>query len=136
MDLFEEMRFAVLMHRGARHRIEAMSARDAVEMATAGGARALGLEQQIGTLEPGKRADICAVRINDLHSLPAYNPYNALVYAARASDVILTMIDGKIRYDARQGANWRNRFPCLDLAPAYAQLQSAAQKMRDWKPEL
>ena len=135
MDLFEEMRFAVLMHRGARHRIEAMSARDAVEMATIGGARALGLEQHIGTLEPGKRADICAVRLNDLHSLPAYNPYNALVYAARASDVVLTMIDGVIRYDARQGANWRNRFPGVDLAPAFAQLQEAARKMQDWKPD-
>ncbi len=134
MDLFEEMRFAVLMHRGARHRIEAMSARDAVELATIGGAWALGLESQIGALEPGKRADLCAVRLNDLHSLPAYNPYNALVYAARASDVILTMIDGEIRYDARQGTHWRDRFPHLDLAPAYAQLQSAAQKMRDWKP--
>lgn len=135
MDLFEEMRFAVLMHRGARRRIEAISARDAVEMATIGGARALGLEQQIGTLEPGKRADICAVHLNDLHSLPAYNPYNALVYAARASDVVLTMIDGEIRYNAREGTHWRDRFPHLDLAPAFAQLQSAAQKMRDWKQE-
>ena len=134
MDLFEEMRFAVLMHRGARHRIEAMSARDAVEIATIGGARALGMEQHIGTLEPGKRADLCAIRLNDLHSLPAYNPYNTLVYAARASDVVLTMIDGEIRYDARQGNGWPDRFPGVDLSPAFAQLQSAAQKMRDWQP--
>jgi cytosine/adenosine deaminase-related metal-dependent hydrolase len=134
MDLFEEMRFAVLMHRASRHRIEAMTAREAVEMATMGGARALNLNEQIGSLVPGKRADLCAVRLNDLHTLPAYDPYNALVYTARASDVILTMIDGVIRYDARAGHSWRDRFPHNNLHGHYAQLQAASSKMRDWTP--
>jgi cytosine/adenosine deaminase-related metal-dependent hydrolase len=96
MDMFEEMRFAVLMQRGARHRIEALTAREVVEMATIGGANALGMESEIGSIETGKRADLCVARLNDLHSAPAYDPYNALVYAARASDVLWTMIDGEV----------------------------------------
>ena len=71
MDLFEEMRFGVLIQRGARHKINALTAREAVEMATLGGARALGLEAEIGTLEPGKHADLCAVSLHALHAVPA-----------------------------------------------------------------
>ena len=134
MDMFEEMRFATLMHRAARHRIEAMTAREAVEMATMGGARALNRSAEIGSLVRGKRADLCAVRLDDLHTLPAYDPYNALVYTARASDVLLTMIDGVIRYDARLGNTWRDRFPHNRLQEHFAQLQTAAAKMRDWTP--
>ena len=70
MDLFEEMRFAVLMQRGARHKIAALSAQTAVEMATIGGAQALGLASEIGTLEAGKRADLCVVGLDGLHSVP------------------------------------------------------------------
>ncbi len=134
MDLFEEMRFAVLMQRGARHRIEAMTAREAVHLATIGGANALNMGNEIGSLTPGKRADLCVVRLGDLHSLPAYNPYNALVYAARASDVVLTMINGVIRYDARQNAPWLARFPHNDLNAALEQLNAASAKMRAWTP--
>lgn len=134
MDLFEEMRFAVLMQRGARHRIHALTAREAMELATIDGAAALGLEAEIGSLEPGKRADLCAVRLNELHSAPAYDPYNALVYAARASDVIWTMIAGETAYDARSAARLEDRFLKTDLAPVRQQLREAAQKMRDWRP--
>ncbi len=142
MDMFEEMRFAVLMQRGARHRIEAFSAREAVEMATIGGANALGLNTEIGTLEAGKRADLCIVRLNDLHSLPAYDPCNALVYAARASDVRFTMIDGEVRYNTHDGATGNARFHLplpadhlnIDLDAARKSLLVAAQKMRDWRP--
>jgi 5-methylthioadenosine/S-adenosylhomocysteine deaminase len=132
MDMFEEMRFAVLMQRGARHRIHAMSAQEAVEMATLGGARTLGMDSEIGSLEAGKRADFCVVQLNDLHTLPAYDPYNALVYSARASDVTLTVIDGKIRCDARLEKD--RRFPGVNLLPVRENLLTAARKMRDWRP--
>ena len=133
MDMFEEMRFAVLLQRAARHRIAAFGAREAVEMATIGGARALGMESEIGTLQPGKRADLCVVRLGDLHSTPAYHPYSALVYAARASDVICTFLAGAPRYDARRGPNMEDRFPVNDLAPTREQLREAARKMREWR---
>ncbi len=135
MDLFEEMRFAVLMQRALRRRIDILTAPEIVTMATLGGAQALGLEAEIGTLEPGKRADLCVVRVNDLHSAPAYAPYNALVYAARASDVVWTMIGGAVVYDAARGPRLEDRFPHLDLSPVRLQLQAAAQKMRDWRPD-
>ena len=135
MDLFEEMRFAVLMQRGARRRIEALSAQTAVEMATLGGAKALGLATEIGSLEAGKRADLCVVGLDDLHSVPAFQPYNALVYAARASDVLFTLIGGKTQYDRRLGTRWAHRFPNFDLTPVRLELEAAAEKMRRWRPE-
>jgi 5-methylthioadenosine/S-adenosylhomocysteine deaminase len=134
MDLFEEMRFAVLMQRGARRRIAALSATGILEMATLGGARALRLESEIGTLEPGKRADICVVRLGDLHSAPAYDPISALVYSGRASDVIATYIAGEPRYDARLGPHIADRFPANDVRPIREQLYRTAQKMREWRP--
>jgi cytosine/adenosine deaminase-related metal-dependent hydrolase len=133
MDIFEEMRFAVLMQRAARHQFQAFGAREAVEMATLGGARALGLESEIGTIQPGKRADLCVVRLGDLHSTPAYDPNSALVYAARAADVVYTVISGEARYDARRGPRLEDRFPVNNLAPVREKLYAAAQKMREWR---
>jgi len=68
------------------------------------------------------------VQVNELHSTPAYDPYNALVYAARASDVLWTMIAGRICYDVRLGRRLEERFPRIDLAPVRAQVSIAAQK--------
>ncbi len=133
MDLFEEMRFAVLMQRGARQKIMALTAREAVEMATLGGASALGLEAEIGTLEPGKRADLCAVSLDAFHAAPAYDPYSALVYAASASDVICAIIGGEVRYDAALGNRPESRFPRANLSGLREKMRGAAQKMRDWQ---
>ena len=135
MDLFEEMRFAVLMQRAAQRRIDVLTAQAAVEMVTRGGAEALGLAAEIGTLEIGKRADLCIVGLEDGHNVPAYHPYNALVYTARASDVRCTVIRGKIVYDRRRGARWEDRFPDVDLGPVRVSLETAANKMREWRPE-
>jgi cytosine/adenosine deaminase-related metal-dependent hydrolase len=132
LDLFEEMRFAVLIQRGAHHRIAALTAREAVEMATVGSAKALGMEAEVGSLEAGKHADLCAVRFNALHSAPAYDPYNALVYAARASDVCLTAIGGEVLYDTSQA----QPFARFDLNHCRRQFQSAARKMQEWSPDV
>ncbi len=133
MDLFEEMRFAVLIQRASRRKIEGLGAKEAVEMATLGGARALGLENQIGSLTPGKRADLCAVRINTLNSIPAYDPHNALVYAASASDVLATWVDGEPIYVRGEGGSSLSFFPNLDLSEARDRLLAAAQNQRNWK---
>ena len=135
MDMFEEMRSAVLLQRGARRRIEALTAEAAVKMATIGGADALGMGAEIGTLKPGKRADLCVVGLDGLHSVPAYHPYNALVYAARASDVLFTLIGGEVQYDCRRGTHWEHCFPNFDPAPMRLALETAAAKMRQWRPE-
>jgi 5-methylthioadenosine/S-adenosylhomocysteine deaminase len=67
-------------------------------MATLEGARSLGVADQIGSLEPGKRADIVAVRTNRLAFNQMPDPYAALVLIARSEDVALTMVDGNILY--------------------------------------
>jgi len=125
MDLFEEMRFAVLIQRARKRQFDAMTAREAVEMATMGGARALQMETEIGSLSPGKQADITAVRLDSWNALPAYDPYSALVYAATARDVSFTMVGGDIRYDS-------GGFPGADLAPFVERFHRAARKMRNW----
>jgi cytosine/adenosine deaminase-related metal-dependent hydrolase len=127
MDLFEEMRFAVLAQRGRARRWDVMTARHALELATIGGARALGMEAQVGSLEPGKRADVIAVGVDALRSGPCYDPHNALVYAASARDVRLTLIDGEIAYQD-------GHFKSIDLHPARVRFAAAADKMRCWSP--
>ncbi|HLK61143.1 MAG TPA: amidohydrolase family protein, partial [Chthonomonadaceae bacterium] len=129
MDLFEEMRFAVLVQRGARRRMEGLGAKEAVTLATLGGAQALGLQNEIGTLEPGRRADLCVVRLGDLHATPAYDPYNALVYAARASDVVATYIGGALKYDTTRSLPPLERFPHINLTPLRSQLDALARRM-------
>lgn len=127
MDMFDEMRFAVLLQRVRTRRYDAMTALESVNMATIGGARALGMDNEIGSLAPGKHADIIAVRLDSWNALPAYDPYSALVYAASARDVALTMIAGNIRYDA-------GRFPGVDLASPLQRFHEVARKLREWSP--
>ena len=97
-DLFEEMRFGLLMQRGKLKEV-ALSARQMVSAATLGGSTALGWSDRIGSLTVGKKADLIAVRLDTLHSAPVTDPYAALVYSARAEDVCLSMVNGRILYD-------------------------------------
>ena len=133
MDMFEEMRFAVLMQRGARRRIDALTAPEALEMSTLGGARALGIDRETGSLEPGKYADLCVVGLDTLHSRPCYDPVSALVYAASARDVVLTMAGGAVLYDAGRGGVAASRFTQVDIRRTGERLENAIQKMRDWR---
>ena len=100
-DLFEEMRFAVYQARALTHDARALTARDALRLATLGGAEALGMGGEIGSLVRGKKADLCVVRFDGLHLAPAAedSPEAALVYSARASDIHLTMVGGRVVYE-------------------------------------
>ena len=95
LDMFEEMRLAATLQ-AVRHHPGALTARDALWMATREGARALGLDHEIGSLEPGKRADLIVVERDRPHLAPDVDPWSTLVYAARGTDVRLTMVDGEI----------------------------------------
>jgi 5-methylthioadenosine/S-adenosylhomocysteine deaminase len=95
LDGFMEMRLAALIHK-PRRGPKAMHASQVLKLATLGGARALGLQDDIGSLEVGKRADITVVDLSTTHAVPTANPYSAIVYAARASDVRHTVVDGAI----------------------------------------
>jgi 5-methylthioadenosine/S-adenosylhomocysteine deaminase len=95
LDMFDEMRLAATLQ-AVRHAPGALTARDAVWMATREGARALGMEKEIGSIEPGKRADLILVGRRGVHQAPDPDPWSTLVYATRGSDVRLTLVDGEI----------------------------------------
>jgi len=95
LDGFLEMRLAALIHkprRGAR----AMPASRVVKMATMGGAEALGLADQIGSLQVGKKADLIVVNPQRAHTVPALDPFSAIVYACRSTDVRDVVVDGRV----------------------------------------
>jgi 5-methylthioadenosine/S-adenosylhomocysteine deaminase len=101
LDMFTEMRTMALLQK-ALHGPEALPAIQSLRIATIEGAKALGLEQEIGTLEPGKRADLIVVKLDALHCAPANDPVSALVYSAEASDVQCVVIDGQLVMKDRQ----------------------------------
>jgi 5-methylthioadenosine/S-adenosylhomocysteine deaminase len=98
LDIFDEMRLAGLIQ-SLRRAPGAVTARDVVRMATREGARALGLDDEIGSIEVGKRADLVLVRRDRPHMSPGVDPYSTLVYATRGSDVRATIVDGALLVD-------------------------------------
>jgi 5-methylthioadenosine/S-adenosylhomocysteine deaminase len=98
LDMFEEMRLAALLQ-ATRQNPGALTARDALTMATRSGAKTLGMDKELGSLEAGKRADIVIVDRERLHMSPDRDPYSTLVYAARGSDVRTTIVGGDVLVD-------------------------------------
>lgn len=99
LDMFEEMRLAAVLQ-SVRHQPGALTARDAVWMATREGARALGLESEIGSIETGKRADLILV------DAQGPDPYSTIVYASRGTNVRMTMVDGEVLVDDFRPTRW------------------------------
>ncbi|HIE39029.1 MAG TPA: amidohydrolase [Anaerolineales bacterium] len=100
LDMFEEMRLAALLAKGASANPTAVPARQAVAMATRLGAQALHLGHMTGSLEVGKRADIAVVNLEDIHLTPRFHRdpdgiYSMLVYAAKSGDVCHVLCDGR-----------------------------------------
>lgn len=121
MDVFSEMRLAALLAKAASGNADTLPAHMALRMATLNAARALGLEEKIGSLQPGKSADMCAVNLDSIELSPCYDPASHLIYAAgreHVSDVwvagrhlvgsgrILHMDEGAI---LRKAKEWRAR---------------------------
>jgi len=100
-DLFQEMNIAAKLQKVTRMDPRALPARQTVEMATIGGARAIHLDKKIGSLEAGKQADLILINTNATHSTPMYNVYSQLVYALNAHDVRTVVIAGKVVMDGR-----------------------------------
>ena len=95
MDLFDEMKVAGLLNKVAADDPAALPSLDILRAATSEAARALGIDHLVGTLEPGKRADLIAVRTRGAHLRPWHDPVANLVYAARGSDVTAVFVDGR-----------------------------------------
>jgi 5-methylthioadenosine/S-adenosylhomocysteine deaminase len=101
LDMFTEMRTAALLQK-ALHGPEVMPASQVLRMATIDGARALGLDSEIGSLEVGKRADVAVVRLDRLHATPVTDVVSALVYSSEQDDVDTVIIDGDLLMRERQ----------------------------------
>lgn len=95
LDSFATARMAALLHKGTTRDPTSISAQFAVRLGTVEGARGLGLDR-VGTLEEGMRADLQVVRTHTLHALPTKDPWAAVVYGASASDVLHTIVDGRV----------------------------------------
>jgi len=96
LDMFEAMRMAAFLHKLQSIDPRVVSAKEALQMATIGGARALGMERQIGSLEGGKRADLIVVGMSTARQTPMYDPISHLVYVTRGDDVRTTIVNGKV----------------------------------------
>jgi 5-methylthioadenosine/S-adenosylhomocysteine deaminase len=102
LDLFQEMDSAVKLQRAVRLDWRALTARQVLDMATIEGARAIHMEKEIGSLEPGKRADLIVVGLDRTELQPVYNYESQLVYMAKGSDVQTTIVNGRILMENRK----------------------------------
>lgn len=102
LDIFEEMRLAALLAKEQGGRADAINAHRVLQMATLGGARALGLDADIGSITPGKSADLCAVSFNDIALAPCYDPVSHLAYTVGREHVSDVWVAGTMRVENGQ----------------------------------
>ena len=95
-DMIREMKLAAIIHKAVSNDPLIVPAETVLEMATINGARALGLGDEIGSLEVGKKADLVVLDLNRLHTTPSVNPVSTLVYAATGGEVDMVVVDGQI----------------------------------------
>jgi 5-methylthioadenosine/S-adenosylhomocysteine deaminase len=122
LDIWQEMRLAALMHKGASGDPTAVSARQALLMATREGARCLNLEHEIGSLEAGKKADVILLDFDQPHLTPRHNIISHLVYAAHNSDVDTVIVNGRVLLRGGE-------FTALDAARIGAKAQESATRL-------
>ncbi len=115
LDLFEEIRAATLMAKGASENPKALPAQAAVMMATVCGARAQGREQECGMIKLGMDADLILLDFTQPHLMPCHNVISHLAYAVNGHDVVMTMVRGKILYAAGE-------YKTIDLAAVVQEL--------------
>ncbi len=102
LDMFEAMRQAAFLHKLESHDPRALPAKTAIRMATIDGARSLGMDRELGSLEAGKRADLIVVSMRSARQTPLYDPLSHLVYVTRGDDVRTVVVNGKIVMRDRQ----------------------------------
>jgi 5-methylthioadenosine/S-adenosylhomocysteine deaminase len=123
LDMFEAMRQAAFLHKLVDNDPRAIPAPVAVEMATIDGARVLGMEKTIGSLESGKRADVIVVSMAAARQTPMYDPVSHLVYVTRGDDVQTTIVNGRVLMRDRKVLT-------LDARQVLADARAMADKVR------
>jgi len=101
-DMFEVMKVAALLHKGVSKEPTLLPADEVLKMATIDGAKALLWDEQIGSIEAGKKADLAILNFRKPHLCPLYNEISHLVYSARAADVETVLVNGKIVMEDRK----------------------------------
>ena len=102
LDMLDAMDFAGKLAKVAALDPTPLTAPELLRMATIDGAKALGLDRLVGSLEPGKRADLIVVDLENAHAQPVFDLPSTVVYASRAGDVSLTVVDGKVLWDGKR----------------------------------
>ena len=129
LDLFLEMDTAAKLHKANTLDPTVLDAPTVLRMATLQGAKTLGLDQMIGSLEPGKKADVILIDTCKPHLTPMYNPTSHMVYAANGSDVSTSIINGQIVMENR-------KLLSLDLEKAMVDVNQIAEEIRDISVQL
>ncbi len=127
LSLWEEVDTAAKLAKVTTGSPTVLDARTALAMATRMGAKAIGLQHEIGSLEAGKRADVILVRTDSLHQIPSYDPYSLLVYATKACDVDTVIVDGNVVMAAGRVLTL-SEAPVRERAAAYAERIAAASR--------
>lgn len=119
LDMLLEARSAALLGKGISGNAAALDAKNMIKMLTINGAKALGLNDTIGSIEPGKKADLISFNLQDLNTTPVYDPVSQIIYAANSRQISHVWIDGVLKLKNHQ-------FTDLDIA-------SIKQKSYDWQ---
>ena len=122
LNMINEMRMAALFGKGAADKAGATSAWDVLQMATVNGARALGKEEMLGTLEKGKLADCIAIDLGQINTQPVYDPVSTLVYSAQGHQVSYVWVDGKLNLE-------KGELTMLDSSELIANAHAWAKKI-------
>ncbi|MBQ9280392.1 MAG: amidohydrolase [Clostridia bacterium] len=105
LDMFEEIKLAAYLQKGMYHSANAISGEDVLKMATIEGARVLGIDSEVGSLEENKKADIIIIGMDKAHLQPVHDIYSLLAYSVNGADVETSIIDGKIVMENRNVLN-------------------------------
>ncbi|MEA2089380.1 MAG: amidohydrolase [Thermoproteota archaeon] len=124
IDMFQEMKLACLFQRAASCDPTVVKAEDVLRMATIGGAKLLGIDNEIGSLEIGKKADIIIVNFEKPHLYPKTSIISHLVYSAKASDVDTTIVDGKVLMKNRKVKTMNEASVLKEAQKAYENISS------------
>lgn len=127
LDLMEEMDLAAKLQKVTRMDPQALGAKAALEMATIEGARALHLDKEIGSLQPGKKADFIVLSLDEPHAVPMYDVYSQIVYALKGGDVDTVVIGGRLVMQAR-------RMLTLDKKAILAKAREYGARVRESLP--
>jgi len=122
LNMFEEMHLASIIHKAVNYDAVSVPAEDVIKMATINGARALGVDDELGSLEVGKKADIILIDLNKPHLVPLNNPLSAICYSAQGSDVHTVIVDGKVLMENYE-------LKTIDEEKAMYQAAEAARKL-------